>query len=67
LLRRLRAEPLTRDIPIVVISADATQKQIRRLLEAGADKYLTKPLDVREFLSVVQEILRVHETEHLTA
>lgn len=56
-LRRLRAEPLTRNIPVIVISADATHTQIRRLLEAGADKYLTKPLDVREFLTVVQEML----------
>jgi CheY-like chemotaxis protein/anti-sigma regulatory factor (Ser/Thr protein kinase) len=51
---RLRANPLTRDIPVVVVSADATDRQVRRLLEAGADDYLTKPVDLRRFLDVVR-------------
>jgi CheY-like chemotaxis protein len=54
-LERLRADDATRDIPVVVVSADATKGQIRRLLDAGASDYLTKPLDVRRFLEVVNE------------
>jgi DNA-binding response OmpR family regulator len=40
-----------------MISADATQAQIDRLLAAGADEYLTKPLDVKRFLEVVEAML----------
>ena len=52
-LRRLQADPITRGIPVVMLSADATPPQIERLLAAGARAYLTKPLDLRKFLSVV--------------
>jgi CheY-like chemotaxis protein len=54
LFERLRANPLTRDIPVVVVSADATERQFKRLLDAGAADYLTKPLDLRRFLDVVR-------------
>jgi CheY-like chemotaxis protein len=57
-LSSLRADPATRSIPVVVISADATPKQIDRLLAQGASKYLTKPLDVKQFLKVLQETLK---------
>ena len=57
-LARLRAEELTRDIPVVVLSADATKSQIDRLLAAGAHDYLTKPLDVDHFLKVIEGNLR---------
>jgi AmiR/NasT family two-component response regulator len=40
-----------------MLSADATPRQIERLLEAGAKAYLTKPLDVKRFLQVVDENL----------
>ncbi|MCA1702402.1 MAG: response regulator, partial [Actinobacteria bacterium] len=57
-LRELRHDPLTRGIPVVVVSADATPGQIERLLDDGADAYLTKPLDVAQFHSVLDEQLR---------
>jgi CheY-like chemotaxis protein len=49
-LRRLQAEVTTRTIPTVVVSADASPGQIRRILEMGASGYLTKPFDVEELL-----------------
>jgi CheY-like chemotaxis protein len=54
-LARLRSAPATAAIPVVVLSADATEGQIRRLLQAGAQAYLTKPLDVRRLLELVDE------------
>jgi PAS domain S-box-containing protein len=57
-LCRLRGAPQTRDIPIVVISADATATQIKRLLNAGANFYLTKPLDVKEILQTIDTVLK---------
>jgi signal transduction histidine kinase/ActR/RegA family two-component response regulator len=58
IFERLRSSPTTRDVPIVVISADATDRQVRRLLDAGADDYLTKPLDLRRFLELVRRYAR---------
>jgi PAS domain S-box-containing protein len=54
-LSKLRANEATRNIPVVVISADATPRQIERLMAAGARKYLTKPVDVEEFCRVLDE------------
>jgi PAS domain S-box-containing protein len=56
-LRRLREDPLTCDIPVVMLSADATQHQIDRLLDAGAYGYMTKPIDRRRLIEMVDEIL----------
>jgi PAS domain S-box-containing protein len=53
-LRRLRADSRTASIPVVVISADATRDSLDRLRLAGADAYLTKPLDLDEFLSTLE-------------
>ncbi len=60
-LRRLQEDPRTRQIPVVVISADASASQIERLRAAGARDYLTKPIDVGEFLRILDETLRVRE------
>jgi CheY-like chemotaxis protein len=54
LFDRLRADERTREIPVVIVSADATDRQVRRLLEAGAADYLTKPIDLRQFLAIIQ-------------
>ena len=61
-LRRLRHEAATRDIPIVILSADATTGQLQRLLDAGADGYLTKPIAVNKFLDVVDRFLGAADT-----
>lgn len=57
-LAKLREDPLTARTPVVMISADATEGQIERLLAAGACAYLTKPIDVGEFYSVFDKALR---------
>jgi CheY-like chemotaxis protein len=56
-LRRLRADERTTHIPVVIISADATTSSRQRLENAGADGYLTKPLDLDEFLSTLENFL----------
>ncbi len=63
-LRRLRAAPETQDIPVAIISADATPGQVERLLAAGAWRYLTKPLDVKQFLAALNEALTESEPDH---
>jgi signal transduction histidine kinase/ActR/RegA family two-component response regulator len=56
-LHRLKAHPATRDIPLVIVSADATPGQVRKMRELGASDYLTKPLDIPRFLQVIDGIL----------
>jgi CheY-like chemotaxis protein len=56
-LHELRAHDATAKIPVVILSADATSEQIRRLFAAGASDYLTKPLDVRRVLETVDLML----------
>jgi PAS domain S-box-containing protein len=58
-LRRLRADPRTRDVPVVVISADAMPNRVQRLLAEGAFGYLTKPIDIDLFLETVERALTV--------
>jgi len=52
-LERLKADPATANIPVVVLSADATASQVARLRAAGAANYLTKPLDVERLMAVL--------------
>ncbi|MCL4547126.1 MAG: ATP-binding protein [Bacteroidetes bacterium] len=49
----LHAEPRTAEIPVIILSADAMTKQIEQLMKAGAEDYLIKPIDVVQFLKVV--------------
>ena len=56
-MKELKANPNTKDIPVVVISADVMPEQLERLHKAGAKNYLTKPLDVIEFLQELDQIL----------
>jgi CheY-like chemotaxis protein len=56
-LVRLLAEPSTREIPVVILSADATPNQVTRLRSQGAHAYLTKPLDVKALLTLLDEVL----------
>jgi CheY-like chemotaxis protein len=56
-LRRLRAEPALRGIPVVLISAEARPAESDRLLAGGASAYLVKPIDVQTLLDVVDALL----------
>ncbi|HEX3745346.1 MAG TPA: ATP-binding protein [Bryobacteraceae bacterium] len=58
-LHVLRSQPSTASIPVAMISADATPGQIERLMEAGANAYFTKPLDVKAILRYVDEVVGV--------
>jgi PAS domain S-box-containing protein len=61
-LKILREDPLTRHIPVVAISANAMPHDIRKGLEAGFFRYLTKPIRVIEFMDVVDVALEFSRT-----
>ncbi len=56
-LRQLKRDEKTAEIPVVVVSADATSGQIERLTSLGAQAYLTKPLNVKHFVRLIEELL----------
>ncbi|HEX5682889.1 MAG TPA: ATP-binding protein [Ideonella sp.] len=57
LLRWLRRQPGLRDIPAIVVSADATRRQQEAAFEAGATGYLTKPVNIVDALRVIDTAL----------
>ncbi|HEX8678381.1 MAG TPA: response regulator [Chthoniobacterales bacterium] len=58
-LQRLQQQAATEQIPVVILSANATPTSIERLLSAGAKNYLTKPFNIDHFLAVVDEFVAV--------
>jgi len=56
-LGHLRADPTTRDIPIVAVTASAMMQDRQRILAAGFDGYQSKPIDVKGFVQMVTEVL----------
>jgi PAS domain S-box-containing protein len=56
-LRRLRAAPDTRAIPVIAISANAMQGDLERGRAAGFDDYLTKPLDQPQLMAALHRAL----------
>jgi CheY-like chemotaxis protein/two-component sensor histidine kinase len=58
-LKLLQADKKTKSIPVVILSADVMNSQIEKLLKAGAKNYLTKPLDVVEFLKVLDDMMKI--------
>jgi PAS domain S-box-containing protein len=56
----LKRDPETRDIPIVILTAAAHASQRRRLLDLGVHAYLTKPFNVAEMLTIVEQIIGGH-------
>lgn len=57
LLKLIKANPDTVDIPVIMISADAMPEQIDAALSAGAACYLTKPVQLTELLRQVDELM----------
>lgn len=56
---RLRQDPATREIPIIVLTADSTDQSRSQALELGATAYLTKPFSPRFVVLRVAEIIQL--------
>ena len=56
-LQRLRAHPATRTTPVIAITANAMPRDVERGRAAGFNDYLTKPLDVSQFLDVIDRLV----------
>lgn len=58
ILKRLRAEKETQELPIILVTAKTTELDKVRGLDMGADDYLTKPFGIMELVSRVKALLR---------
>ncbi len=59
-LKRLRAEPETREIPVIAVTASAMTNKRETMLAEGFDGYQTKPISINDFLEEVQRVLEAH-------
>ena len=67
LVRRLRARPETKQLPIIMLTARGEEPERVRGLATGADDYIVKPFSVPELLARVQALLRRARPERLSA
>jgi two-component system phosphate regulon response regulator PhoB len=58
LIRRIRAAPRSRDLPVIMVSARAGEHDKIMALESGADDYITKPFSPREMIARIHALLR---------
>ena len=56
--RRIRSNPDTRDIPIILLTARGEEADKVRGLDTGADDYITKPFSTRELLARIRAVMR---------
>lgn len=57
-VREMKSDARTRGIPILALTAHAMRGDRDRFLEAGCDGYISKPIDVKTFLTSVRQFLR---------
>lgn len=58
ILRKLRSNPVTRDIPIIMATAKGTEMDMITGLDTGADDYLVKPFGIMTLVSRIKAVLR---------
>ena len=56
-LGQLRADPTTRDIPVIAVTASVMAQERQKVVDAGFDAFQGKPISVREFLETVHRVL----------
>jgi DNA-binding response OmpR family regulator len=54
---RLKGDPVTRALPVILLSAKAQNAEVQQGLDAGADDYVTKPFDPLELVDRVNAVL----------
>lgn len=66
ILKRLRENAQTQKIPVIMVTAKATELDTVKALDSGADDYLVKPFGIMELISRVKAVLRRVQTDEIT-
>jgi two-component system, cell cycle response regulator DivK len=56
-LRQLRADPITKSTLVIAVTASALERDRQKILEAGFDGYMTKPIQVKAFVAEIRTVL----------
>jgi two-component system cell cycle response regulator DivK len=56
-LRELRADPITKSTPVIAVTASVMERDRQKILEAGFDGYMTKPINVKRFTEEIRTVL----------
>lgn len=57
ILRRVRAHPVLKDVPVIMLTGKATREAVLQGMEAGADGYVTKPFEAEALMRAVRTVL----------
>jgi two-component system, OmpR family, phosphate regulon response regulator PhoB len=63
LARKWRADPRTKDVPVILLTAKSDEPDKIAGLDAGADDYITKPFSIKEMLARLRAVLRRRSPE----
>ena len=62
-LKQLRANPQTKGIPVIAITASAMTNNRQTMLAEGFDGYQSKPISVKDFLGEIERVLASHTSQ----
>jgi two-component system, response regulator len=55
-LKRIKGDPRTRGIPVVILTSSAEERDVMRTYEVGANSYIVKPVDFEQFTESIRDI-----------
>ncbi|MCK5237812.1 MAG: response regulator [Deltaproteobacteria bacterium] len=64
LIKAVRDDGNHKDVPIIMLTTEAEERDKRRGLEAGADFYLTKPVTTESLIHHIEKLLQVTRTQN---
>jgi two-component system chemotaxis response regulator CheY len=59
LVKRVRTDPMHKDVPIVIITTESAEEDRQRALALGANAYITKPIQAPQVIAKVRELLGI--------